>query len=96
MLLYVNQPVTINNDVTVGQALVPLEPAVIRGSIAGVAGAFDSEQGLHFQRQAEQLDESLGILLIVDIFLTERGVIFSIQAVRAFPPGNDDIALVEL
>ena len=61
--------------------LVPLELAVVRLAIAALAAAVDVEQRFDLHRQTEQLDKAFGVLLVVDIFLAERGIIFAIQAV---------------
>jgi len=48
--------------------------------VLAAAGALDVQHGRDLHRQAEQLDEALGILLIVDIFLAEGGVILAVEA----------------
>ncbi len=55
-----------------------------------------SIMALHFHGQAEQVDEALGIRLVVHVVLAERGEVFAVQAERRLAPHRRAGALVEL
>ncbi len=69
-------------------------PPESSGSVG--SGPVGPHQGLHLERQAEQANETLRVLLIVNVVLLEGHVVLAIQAVRAAPAGQDDIPLVQL
>jgi hypothetical protein len=53
------------NTSSQGPNLIPLKLTIIRFAVAAFTAAVDCQQRFNLQRQAEQLDESVGILLVV-------------------------------
>ena len=59
------------------------------------AGAFHVQHGRDLHRQAEQLDETFRIPLVVNIFLAEGSIVFAVEAVGRLPADERDVALVQ-
>jgi hypothetical protein len=53
-------------------------------------------QGAYLERQAEQVDESRGVSLVVDIIVLERDEFLAVERIRAREARGDDVALVQL
>ena len=54
------------------------------------------QYSLYVDRQTEQVDEALCILLVVNVFCVEGCNLFIVQSVRRSYAGIDDVALVQL
>src|SRR4051812_29653129 len=52
-------------------------------------------RGPRFQAQGVEADKSRGVGLVVSPAALHRGDLRIVQALRAFPAGSDDVALVE-
>src|SRR5512136_2409910 len=62
--------------------LVAFERGIIRLAVPALAAAVDCEQRLDLERQAEELAEAVGVLLVVDVLLAKGGVVLAVEAER--------------
>src|SRR5262245_6877693 len=55
-----------------------------------------AHQGLHLERKAEEVDETLGVLLVVDVLFLERRELLPVEGVRRLAAPGLQVAFVHL